>query len=216
MRPKQIDIDVADESLTGFASNVTGATWTLTATACTDGLAHQVSIRNDSATNHSAKTATLVGTDADGRAQTETINLPNTSATVESTKYFKTLTSVTPSATIGADTMDIGWVDEVSSPTYIVDYRSGSPVSISVDVTGTLNFDVEVTLQDPYLNGTAPFDYSDQESLFWVNDGNFTAKTADTTDDVAMAGIRAYRIVLNSYSSGAELQAFVTQPYNVN
>ena len=55
-----------DNNLTGFASNVTGATWTLTATSSGDGLAHQVTIRNDTANDHSGKTATLVGTDPEG------------------------------------------------------------------------------------------------------------------------------------------------------
>jgi hypothetical protein len=63
----------ADASLTAFASNVTGASFTLTANSSGDSLAHQVSIRNDSATDHSGKTVTLVGTDADGRSQTEVV-----------------------------------------------------------------------------------------------------------------------------------------------
>lgn len=94
---------------TGFASNVTGATWTLSATNSGDSLAHKVTIHNDAATDHSAKTAILTGTDADGKVLTETLNLPAGTATVTSTNFFLTLTSVVPSATIGADTMDIGW-----------------------------------------------------------------------------------------------------------
>ena len=46
MRIKSINFDVADASTTGFASNVTGAAFTLTTTATSDGLAHQVSIKN--------------------------------------------------------------------------------------------------------------------------------------------------------------------------
>ena len=143
MRPNTIDIDVADANLTGFASNVTGATFTITTTETSDGLAHQVSIRNDSATDHSGKTVTLVGTDANGAALTEVVTGPGTSATVESAGYFKTLTSATPSATIGADTFDIGWVDEVASHTYILDWPRGNGATISVDVTGTLDFTVQ-------------------------------------------------------------------------
>lgn len=97
----------------GFALSTaptTGATWTLTNTATTDGLAHLVTIHLQEATNHSLKTATIVGTDADGTPQTETgLALPNGHTSVTSTKYFKTVTSVTPSATIGGDTVSIGW-----------------------------------------------------------------------------------------------------------
>ena len=214
MRPKQIDIDPANANLTGFASNVTGAAFTITTTATSDGLAHQVSIRNDSATDHSGKTVTLVGTDADGRAQTEVVTGPGTSATVESTKYFKTLTSATPSATIGADTFDIGWVDEVASQTIPLNWRSNTPALVHVVVTGTINYDIEGTLQDIYNNGSAPFTFTDQEDAAWFNDANFTAKTASLADDLALAGYRAIRIVINSYTDTAELQVFLTYPDN--
>ena len=214
MRPKQIDIDPANANLTGFASNVTGAAFTIATTATTDGLAHQVSIRNDSATDHSGKTVTLVGTDADGRAQTEVVTGPGTSATVESTKYFKTLTSATPSATIGADTFDIGWVDEVASQTIPLNWRSNTPALVHVVVTGTINYDIEATLQDIYNNVSAPFTFTDQEDAAWFNDANFTAKTASLADDLALAGYRAIRIVINSYTDTAELQVFLTYPDN--
>lgn len=201
MRPSTIDIDVADASLTGFASNVTGATFTITTSAPTDGLAHQVSILNDTANDHSGKTVTLVGTDADGDALTEVVTGPGVSATVESTGYFKTLTSATPSATIGADTFDLGWVDEVASHTYPLDWRSPYAANISVDVTGTLNFTVQQCFQN-VLAGEAPI---------WENITALASKTADTTS-TATIGATAIRVILNSYSSGAELQVYTTQP----
>lgn len=212
MRPKQLDFDPANANLTGFASNVTGAAFTITTTATSDGLAHQVSIRNDSATDHSGKTVTLVGTDADGRAQTEVVTGPAGSATVESTKYFKTLTSATPSATIGADTFDIGWVDEFASQTIPLNWRADTPPIVQVVVTGTINFDIEGTLQDFRADPVAPFTFNDQSDLEWFNDANFTAKTASLTDDLAMPGYRAIRIVANSYTDTAELQVFITHP----
>lgn len=201
MRPNTIDIDVADANLTGFASNVTGAVFVITTTDTTDGLAHQVSIRNDSVTDHSGKTVTLVGTDANGNAQTEIVTGPGTSATVESTLYFKTLTSATPSATIGADTFDIGWVDEVASSMYPVDWPRISGVTISVDVTGTLDFTVQETFVN-VLAGIAPV---------WQNITALATKTADTTA-ISTVGATALRIILNSYSSGAELQMYTVQP----
>lgn len=103
-------------NLTGFASNVTGAAFTLTANSAADSVAHKVTIRNDAAVDHSGKTVTLVGTAFDGSALTEVVTGPNTSATVTSTGYFLTLTSATPSATIGADTFDIGWAAAALSP----------------------------------------------------------------------------------------------------
>lgn len=206
MRPKILDLDPANASLTGFLSNATGATWALDATSSGDDLAHQVSIKNDTANDHSAKTAILTGTDPDGKAQTETVNLPAGSATVESTKYYLTLTSVVPSATIGADTMDIGWVDEFSTKTIPLDHYANNPASVQVTVTGTINFDVESTLENPWDSGVA-----NQTDLDWLNDANFAAKTASLMNTLGIAGVRAIRVVVNSYTDTAELQVHITQ-----
>lgn len=206
-RPKKKTLDVADANLTGFASNVTGATWTLTATAATDNLAHQVSIRNDSATDHSGKTAILTGTCPDGRTLTETVTLPAGSATVESTNYFLTLTSVVPSATIGADTMDIGWVDEVSSSTFPLNWRS-SEVAISTGVTGTINY----TLQQTFDNVQDDVNFSNQSEFTWTNstDSNLVAATASQITNYDKMPT-AIRFIINSYSSGAELDYWIVQ-----
>lgn len=137
-----------DANLTGFASNVTGAAFTLAATNSGDSLAHKVTIRNDSATDHSGKTVTLVGTGADGQAITEVLTAPGASATVTSTNHFLTLTSATPSATIGADTFDIGWAAEAVTPSVNVKPRDGVgayAIGISCDATGTPAYSLQVS-----------------------------------------------------------------------
>jgi hypothetical protein len=205
-RVKTIDLDPSDASLTGFASNVTGAAFTITTAATSDGLAHQVSIRNDSATDHSGKTVTLVGTDSDGQAQTEVVTAPGTSATVESALYFKTLTSATPSATIGADTFDIGWVDEVASKTIMLDRHRESGALVQVDVTGTIDFTVQET--------AAPVRslYTGQNSIPWIDadDTDLVTTAADTMGRLSPHAV-ACRVLVNSYSSGAELQAYLSE-----
>lgn len=201
MRPKVFDIDPANANLTGFRSNATGVDFALTATSSGDGLAHQVSVKNDSATDHSAKTLVLVGTDPDGKAQTETINAPGTSATVESAGYYLTLTSVTPSATIGGDTFDIGWVDEVATQTIPIDAKSTAACTIATDITGTINFTVLETFNDIQAGATAQ----------WIAISALASKTADTTAS-ASVGARAIRLVINSYTDTAEIQMAVSQP----
>ena len=201
MRPKQFDIDPANVSLTGFLSNGTGATFTLTVTSSGDGLAHQVSIRNDAATNHTGKTLALVGTDADGFAQTETVTGPDTSATVESSKYYLTLTGVTPSATIGADTFDIGFVDEVMSKTVPVSREKAA--AIAVTVTGTINYTVQETFE-AIQGGSAP------STMDWHNITALAAKTASLVG-ATTAGASAIRLVINSYTDTAEIQMDVSQ-----
>ena len=206
MRLKEYDVDVSDESLTGYASNVTGATWTITTTSSPDGLAHKVSIRNDSVTDHSAKTITLTGTDADGKALTETLAAPNTSATVQSLNYYKTLTAATVSATIGADTFDIGWVDEVMTQTIPLNWRGAIAATINVDVTGTINYTVQQTFDPLQADG-----YKALQSAQWLDISALASKTADLTSQ-ATVGATAIRLITTSYSSGAELQMNVNQP----
>jgi hypothetical protein len=75
------------------------------------------------------------------------------------------------------------------------------------------NFDIQVTLQDPFdQSSSAPFDFDDQEDLAWINDGNFGAKTADTLAALSVPGVRAMRIVSNSFTNTAELQVYITHP----
>ena len=201
---KRINIDVSNEDLIGFASNVTGATFVLTANVVPDGLAHKISIRNDSVTNHSAKTMTLVGIDQDGFALTQVIAGPGASATVQSLGYFLMLTSVTPSATIGADTFDIGWVDEVASRIIPIDYMSVNPASIFVDVTGTINYTVQQTLDNVLTSAAAA------RAAQWTPDTTAESRTADSIGSM-LAGSSAVRIIINSYSPNAELQFYVNQ-----
>lgn len=206
MRPKTFTFSPVSSSATGFLSNATGATWTLSNTATTDGLAHQVTIVNDSVTDHSAKTAVLVGTDADDKAQTETVNLPGTSATVTGTKYFKTLTSITPSATIGADTMDIGWAAPGISATYPVDFNSVTDggISLGVSITGTINYDVQHTLDDIFASTTAT------QTANWFDHSSIAAKTASSDGNYAFP-IRAVRMLVNSVTNGATVSFTILQ-----
>lgn len=199
----------SNEDLVRFGNNVTGAgPWNSITPQAPDGLAHQISIRNDSVTNHSAKTITLIGTDADGRAQTEQLAAPNTSATVESTKYFLTLTQTTISASIGADTFDIGFVDEIASETIPLAWRLNAPSNWLLDVTGVINVSVEFCVEDPFAAG------GDQNNVQWVRpNANLDAETTDSTAAQQVpAGYWGARLVTASYSPGAAVKLVGSQP----
>ena len=203
MRPKQWSFTPSDDSLTGFVSNATGATWTLSTTTPNDTMAHLVSVVNDSANDHSAKTVALVGTDVHGKAQTETMALGAGSATVVSTKYFKTLTTATPSATINADTMDVGWTDDVISATFIPDFKQAPfNMAIGVDISGTISYDIQHTFDDPFSGA-----YSD---MTWFDHSTLAAKTADADGNYA-APVRGIRVLLNSLTATATLKVTFIQ-----
>lgn len=198
--PRFLDLDPANASLTGFASNVTGAAWTLAATNSGDGLAHQVSIHNDSSNDKSAISITLVGTDQNGAPLTEVVTGPGASATVESTGYFLTLTSATPAATWGADTADIGWVDEFSTPWLNLNWAGEDVSMIAVDVTGTINFTIQQTFDQFWSTGTA----------HWSD-----IAATQTADGIwqTTGGATGVRVLINSYTDTAEMQVNINPTF---
>lgn len=192
MRPRRFIYTLAAANLTGFASNATGATWPLTATTAGDGVAHPVTIRNDSVTDHAAKTVILTGTDANGQPQTETMNLPAGSATVTSTKYFLTLTSVVPSATIGADTMDIGWTALAQTPIFPVDHAKLTGPVLSVGVGGTITFVGQQT-------ATPIYKYPNAGDQLWQT---LIASGSASAIAQGLSGITGVRVTVASHTNG--------------
>ena len=202
MRPIRLTYSPDIANLTRYLSNATGATWTLTETNSSDSLAHTVTIKNDSATNHSAKTAILIGTDSANRSLTETVNLPGSSLTVTSTRYFKTLTSITPSATIGADTMDIGQ-GEFMSMIIPLNWRGGID-TINLDITGTIDVTIQQTFDD--IQSLEDFDYT------WQNAPSIRLVNATASTNDAYEGVpTAIRLISNSSSPGSKVTISIVQ-----
>lgn len=210
MRAKYLSFTPSDEDADGIADDLaTGTDWSSSdaewlATAVPDGLAHQLVVTtagNEPAGN--APSLTLTGTDADGNAITDTVVLPN-ATTVETAKYFSTVTSATTGTDDTIDTMDIGWVDEFVSQTVPLDQYANRPATAQLTITGTIAVDIEDTLSDIRDGG-------EQSSWTWLNDANFTNKTASVGGNLAADAIRAVRVVANSYSSGATLELALAQ-----
>lgn len=171
-----------------------------------DGLAHQLNLT--SGDNLSALTITVTGTDADDNPQTEDITGPNNN-TVESTKYFKTVTDVVASATLGSNTLDIGYVDEAVSPSIPLNHNANIPSAMVLDITGTIALDVQFTISD--LSDRALC--SDQNSAVWLEpEAALTDESADSSAIVRPGAGWAYaRIQVNSYSTGAAASLYVSQ-----
>jgi len=204
-RLQSFDIDPANVNAAGIANDLpTGTAWSLsgdaewTASDCGDSLAHQLVVTtagNEPAGN--APNLTLVGTDANDNAITDTVVLPNIT-TVETTLYFKTVTSASAdAATVG--TMDIGWVDEVASKTVPLNRHSSTGGLIQLDVTGTIDVTLQVTAASP-------------DSPVWMN-SNTAALVNATTDVMANLDIHstAVRLIVNSYTDTAEVQVYLSE-----
>lgn len=186
----------AAASAAGLANDVAYADggYALTATTAADSCAHPITILGNAATDHSAKTFTITGTDANDVAITNAIAGPNGVATVTSTKRFKTVASVTVSATTGADTFDIGWTALASTPWVALDTRT-VPFGVGIGavlVSGAANYDLEHTYDDIDTNATVQVAY---------NNATMAGKTASF--DVGLTyPVRAVRLDINSHTAG--------------
>ena len=210
MRPKEFDVDpvnvdadgICQSQTTAGAGNLTINGALASGGAATLDYARQIGITSDG--NDSGNTFTVTGTDADGYALTEDVTGPN-AGTVETTGYFKTVTTVAiGGATVGNIT--VGTVDEVSTQTIPLNWRAQAAAAINVDVTGTINFTVQETFDAVQVEGQSAI-----QNVQWTDISALASKTADTKS-TASVGATAARLIVNSYSAGAELQMNVVQP----
>ena len=158
--------------------------------------ARQISITSSG--NDSGRTFTVTGTDANGLTQTEAVTGPN-AGTVESTKYFKTITSISADAAC-AGNISVGTVDEFVTGVVPLDFQNGNVKTVSIeDISGTIEVAVEQTFSNVF----------DRSNI------NYFAAHADITDITAAAhaeldnNATGVRLVCNSYTNTAELRMVV-------
>ena len=201
---KLIDFDVADQGTDTIASADEagdGEALTLLETTPGDGFAHKVILTPSGSVSDSY---TITGTDADGKAQTETLATDTTNA-VTSAKYYGTLTEIL-NCTAGSETIDAGWTDDAMSQTYQLNRLSSGAATIVTVVTGTIDYDIQMligvrvgTLAKPLQDGT------------WIPITAYDGKTAGV-QNTAPVGASAIRILSNSYTDTAEVQVYISQP----
>jgi len=133
----------------GFTS--TGAATAPTTTATTDSLAHKVTLTSPSQASLAGITFTLVGTDPDGHDISDSFIGPASASTVTSTKFFKTLTTIQPSATMGVLTLAVGISVLSISPTIALT-NSPAAAGMTVAVTGTINYTVYETFSNVFVH----------------------------------------------------------------
>ena len=176
----------------GYANDVaySGGGYALTATTAGDDCAHPVTILGNAATNHSAKTFTVTGTDANDVSITSAIAGPNGVATVTTTKRFKTVSSITVDSTTGADTFDIGWTSLASTAWVPLDILQ-VPFSVGIGavvVSGTVNYDLEHTYDEIDTNVTTQIAHP--------------GSAATVTASIGMTyPVKAVRLDVNSHTS---------------
>jgi hypothetical protein len=207
MHPYRISFTPADVSATGLGSALvyTGTGLPITAFGTTDGLCHQITITGLAVTNHSGKTFTVVGTDPGGRPQSEGIAGPNGAAVVTTTKYFQTVTSISVSATTGADTFNVGWTVGAVSPLFPLNWRQQNyQTTLGLVITGTISVTVQHCMDA--LHG----EYVAVGSETWWPHSTLVTKTVSADGNYAFP-VTATRILINSLTAGATVTFIATQ-----
>jgi hypothetical protein len=206
MRPIQITYAPITANATAFNAQTftsTGAATAVTTPATADGLAHLVTLVAAVQSTLAGVTFTILGTDANGMVLTETgLVGPASGATVTSTKHFKTIVTITPSATMGGLVVSVGIAAESVMPMIPLEWRSITPAAMTVQLAGVANFSVEETYGSPYNNK--------MEDLPWVAITALTGKSA-TTSGQATSGTQAVRLKTNTVTNGATLTFYITQ-----
>ena len=166
--------------------------------------------------NDSSTTATVTGGDRNGDAITETLTLSNGS-TVYTNLDFLTITSISTSAAL-ASTLTVGTNGIASSQWVFFDqHASNAQVAGQCNVSGTVNYTVQSTLDNPTIITNqlpTPTYMVSPANVTWVNHADTAVVAATTTQQFSfgMAPVMA-RVLLNSqtnpgYVVGEFVQAF--------
>lgn len=157
--------------------------------------------------DETTKTVTLVGTNWSGNPIGETVALVNNS-TVASLLDYKTLTSLTASAALTGN-LSVGTNGVAGSAWVMLDPWANLPIGVQVGVSGTVNYTVQITYDDP----NSPINPPTPSGVNWSSsaDTNLVAKTALAIG--SLANIPAYvRLLLNSQTNPGYATMTVSQP----
>lgn len=165
------------------------------------GGGYQIAIT--SAGNLSALTFTVTGTDGEGRSISDAIAGPN-SNTVETTKYFKTVTQIAVDGAVGTN-VTVGIADEFAATYYIVSSkRAVSSVSVGISSGATVNYKVQNMNMDPQTTANA--------SQVWYDHATLANQSASAASSY-ISPVRAVRLVINSYSNTPTLTLTIVQSW---
>lgn len=153
--------------------------------------------------NDTGKTMTITGTDANGNVQVDTVSLPNNS-TVYTSLDFLTVTGITISAT-AAGAIIIGTNGIGGSRWVRFNDFAPSNISIQCDVTGTVNYTVQSTLDDP----NDPFNPTPAEDVIWVNSSDAAVVSSASTQQSNFLFTPKYARVLINSGSGTVVATFL-------
>lgn len=137
----------ANDQAVAASQNVVAA-GNLTLTAATVSFAYPSQVVITTSANYTAVSFTVVGTDANGVVCTETVLGPN-ATTKTLANYFKSITSVSTDGGVGGGAVAVGVTGVTSSRWMYLDSWTTGYISVQCDATGTVNYTVQSTLDNP-------------------------------------------------------------------
>lgn len=157
--------------------------------------------------DETTKTLVLTGTNLSGDAIGETVTLVN-NTTVASVLSYKTFNPPTVSAALTGN-LSIGTNGIADSPWVYMDPWAFGPVSVGVTVSGTVNFDIEVSYDDP----NDPSQPVAAGLMAWFNcaDSGLVNKTGNVSGSLTSVP-RYARLFLNSQTNPGYATATFIQP----
>jgi hypothetical protein len=206
MRPVKIGtLTPSDTSTVWFnpgAFTSTGAAVAPLQTSTLDNLAHIVTLTAPVQATLAGIAFTIVGTDAAGNSQTEVIAAgPASGATVNSTKFFLTVETIQPSATMGGLLLSVGLLAEAIGYWVNLENTMSAPM-VMVNVTGTINYTVLQT----------PANIFDEVGTVYTDLGVAIPNMSAVTAQVLANGgesCRAVMLRVNSFTAGATITAYI-------
>ena len=166
--------------------------------------------------NDSGITFTLTGTDWAGSPIGETVTGANAGTAVSVLDYL-TITSITTSGAV-ATTLTVGTNGVAGSPwVRFDDFAAAAQVAIQATVSGTANYSIQTTLEDPnrVTNQlpTATYQWS-RAAVTWIDstDSAVVSATASKSSTFTVAPIFA-RVLLNSSTGTGSVTATFRQAY---
>ena len=146
------------------------------------------------AANESAKTFTITGIGANGNIVSEVITGPN-ATTAQSVLDYKTVTSITISAASAGAITGIGTSGVGGSRWVSFDAFAPSMISIQCNATGTIDYTLQTTLNDP----NDPITPVTPVNAAWVNSSDTAVVNATATKQSNFMFAPVYaRILINS------------------
>jgi len=160
----------------------------------------------------SARTLVVTGTGASGQVQSETLAIPSgAGGTVATVLDYKTVTQGLPAGGGFTAAVTLGTNGVAATPWVYLDEWPIPATSIQCTVSGTANYTVQSTLDDP----NSPTNPVALTAVTWVNSSDAAVVGASTTQQSNFAFIPKFARVLLNSGTGSVTATFI-QSGNVN